>query len=58
MIVVEVVYDAHRYLNSQHPSLKHQKDWRDTKQDSMDMHYHRGRKVFQATKFRKGACEK
>mmetsp|Transcript_20079 Transcript_20079/g.60665 ORF Transcript_20079/g.60665 Transcript_20079/m.60665 type:complete len:566 (-) Transcript_20079:656-2353(-) len=45
------------YLNSQHPSLKHQKDWRDTKQDSMDMHYHRGRKVFQATKFRKGACE-
>ena len=47
-----------RYLNSQHPSLKHQKDWRDTKQDSMDMHYHRGRKIFQANKFRKGACEK
>jgi pre-mRNA-processing factor SLU7 len=46
------------YLNSQHPSLKHQKDWREGQQDSMSMHYHRGRKVFQATKFRKGACDK
>lgn len=46
------------YLNSQHPSLKHQKDWRQHEQDSINKSYDRGVKVFQATKFRKGACEK
>ena len=46
------------YLNSQHPSLKHQKDWRQHEQDSIHVKRDRGAKVFQATKFRKGACEK
>ena len=43
------------YLNSQHPSLKHQKNWK-TKGEAGQW-YERGAKVFQADKFRKGACE-
>ena len=45
------------YLNSQHPSLKHQKDWRTHAEDNIQKGYDRGKKVFQATKYRKGACE-
>lgn len=46
------------YLNQQHPSLKHQKDWHDDKKDDMAKWYDRGATTFQAKKFRKGACEK
>jgi pre-mRNA-processing factor SLU7 len=42
---------------SQGPGLKHQKDWRDKLADG-EKWYDRGAKVFQATKWRKGACEK
>ena len=45
------------YLNDNRPSLKHQKNWREGGDDT-GKHYDRGVKVFQATKFRKGACEK
>lgn len=45
------------YLNNNQPSLKHQKDWRQQAKDDRKF-YDRGAKVFQATKFRKGACEK
>jgi pre-mRNA-processing factor SLU7 len=45
------------YLNTNHPTLKHQRDWRGAKEDSKEW-YDRGAKVFQATKYRKGACEK
>ena len=45
------------YLNSSAPSLKHQKDWR-TKASDSRQYYDRGAKTFQATTFRKGACEK
>eukprot|EP00887_Chlorella_sp_A99_P007525 scaffold2.g7525.t1 len=44
------------YLNADKPSLKHQKNWKDGVQDDRAW-YDRGVKVFQATKFRKGACE-
>ena len=46
------------YLNSVHPSLKHQKDWRQHAEDNIQKGYDRGKKIFQATKYRKGACEK
>ena len=45
------------YLNSTHPSLKHQKDWRDQLKDDRKF-YNRGEKTFQAKTFRKGACDK
>lgn len=45
------------YLNTDKPSLKHQKNWKDGVQDDKAW-YDRGAKVFQANKFRKGACEK
>lgn len=45
------------YLNNNQPSLKHQKDWRQHAKDDRQ-YYDRGAKVFQATKFRKGSCEK
>mmetsp|Transcript_8584 Transcript_8584/g.24666 ORF Transcript_8584/g.24666 Transcript_8584/m.24666 type:complete len:547 (-) Transcript_8584:75-1715(-) len=45
------------YLNQQHPSLKHQKDYRDKAKDDMAKWYDRGAKTFQAKKYRKGACE-
>jgi len=45
------------YLNTSHPSLKHQKNWKGGVQDEKAW-YDRGVKVFQATKYRKGACEK
>jgi pre-mRNA-processing factor SLU7 len=46
------------YLNQQHPSLKHQKDYREQKKDDFSKWYDRGAKSYQANKFRKGACEK
>ncbi|BDA42492.1 Pre-mRNA-splicing factor SLU7 [Coccomyxa sp. Obi] len=45
------------YLNNNQPSLKHQKDWRQHAKDEVGKFYDRGAKVFQAKKFRKGACE-
>merc|ERR1719379_514452 len=44
------------YLNQEHPSLKHQKAWNPEKKDSGQW-YERGAKGYQATKYRKGACE-
>ena len=46
------------YLNQVHPSLKHQKDYREEKKDDFSKWYERGAKTYQAKKFRKGACEK
>ena len=46
------------YLNNDRPSLKHQRNWK-TGQDGDGMKwYNRGIKVYQASKYRKGACEK
>lgn len=45
------------YLNSDRPTLKHQRNWKEKGEDGMRW-YDRGVKVFQATKWRKGACEK
>jgi pre-mRNA-processing factor SLU7 len=46
------------YLNKDKPTLQHQRNW--NKKDGEDemKWYDRGAKVFQATKWRKGACEK
>lgn len=44
------------YLNSDKPTLKHQRNWKQQMEDSKRW-YDRGVKVFQATKYRKGACE-
>eukprot|EP00891_Asterochloris_glomerata_P005626 jgi/Astpho2/5626/e_gw1.00079.34.1_t len=44
------------YLNDNRPSLKHQKNWK-AGDKGAGRHYDRGVKVFQANKFRKGACE-
>ncbi|KFM27565.1 Pre-mRNA-splicing factor SLU7 [Auxenochlorella protothecoides] len=44
------------YLNNDRPSLKHQKNWKEGVTDTK-VWYDRGAKVFQATKYRKGACE-
>lgn len=45
------------YLNNEGPSLKHQKNWKGASSDTK-VWYDRGAKVFQANKYRKGACEK
>lgn len=45
------------YLNQAAPGLKHQKNWKDEVKDAKAW-YDRGAKVFQANKWRKGACEK
>lgn len=45
------------YLNSDQPSLKHQKNWKGGSSTSEKTWYDRGAKIFQATKYRKGACE-
>lgn len=44
------------YLNSDRPTLKHQKNWKNKITDSKQW-YDRGQKVFQASKWRKGSCE-
>eukprot|EP00976_Prorocentrum_cordatum_P111184 1195325-Prorocentrum_minimum.AAC.4 len=43
------------YLNNNHPGLKHQRNW-NAKEAGTKAWYDRGAKVFQADKFRKGAC--
>ncbi|EFN52055.1 hypothetical protein CHLNCDRAFT_139273 [Chlorella variabilis] len=48
--------DAPWYLNAGAPSLKHQRNWKDQVTDEMRW-YDRGAKVFQANKYRKGACQ-
>ena len=46
------------YLNNEGPTLKHQRNWKGEKvEDETQLWYDRGAKVFQATKYRKGACE-
>ncbi|EFJ38615.1 hypothetical protein SELMODRAFT_164109 [Selaginella moellendorffii] len=44
------------YLNAERPSLKHQRKWK-SDPNYTKAWYERGAKVFQATKFRKGACQ-
>lgn len=55
--IPEYMSAAPWYLNSDKPTLKHQKDWRE-KGDDKKAWYDRGVKVFQATKWRKGSCDK
>ncbi|KAK9704838.1 hypothetical protein RND81_07G014200 [Saponaria officinalis] len=43
------------YLNSDKPSLKHQKNWK-LEPNYTKSWYNRGEKGYQATKYRKGAC--
>ncbi|GLJ05215.1 hypothetical protein SUGI_0013910 [Cryptomeria japonica] len=43
------------YLNAEKPSLKHQRKWKSDPHYSKDW-YDRGAKVYQADKYRKGAC--
>ncbi|MCO5584542.1 hypothetical protein L7F22_038470 [Adiantum nelumboides] len=45
------------YLNAERPSLKHQRKWKSDPNYSKDW-YDRGAKVYQAEKYRKGACIK
>jgi pre-mRNA-processing factor SLU7 len=45
------------YLNKDRPTLQHQRAWNKKGEDKLEW-YDRGAKVFQATKYRKGACEK
>lgn len=45
------------YLNEDKPTLKHQKNWKGEEKKETTW-YDRGAKVFQATKYRKGACTK
>lgn len=45
------------YLNEDKPTLKHQKNWKGEEKKETTW-YDRGAKVFQATKYRKGACKK
>ncbi|KMZ64844.1 Pre-mRNA-splicing factor SLU7 [Zostera marina] len=44
------------YLNAERPSLKHQRKWK-SDPNYTKAWYDRGAKIFQAEKFRKGACE-
>lgn len=43
------------YLNAERPSLKHQRKWKSDPNYSKDW-YDRGAKVYQADRYRKGAC--
>lgn len=56
--IPQYMSNAPWYLNTTHPTLKHQKNWKaaGAAEDSRQW-YDRGAKVFQATKYRKGACE-
>jgi hypothetical protein len=45
------------YLNSEKPSLKHQRKWKSDPNYTKSW-YDRGAKIFQAEKYRKGACQK
>ncbi|XP_058738775.1 pre-mRNA-splicing factor SLU7-A-like [Vicia villosa] len=44
------------YLNAERPSLKHQRKWKSDPNYTKSW-YDRGAKIFQASKYRKGACE-
>ncbi|CAL5354483.1 unnamed protein product [Camellia sinensis] len=44
------------YLNAERPSLKHQRKWKSNPNYTKSW-YDRGAKIYQAEKFRKGACE-
>ncbi|KAH7573234.1 hypothetical protein ACOSP7_006760 [Xanthoceras sorbifolium] len=44
------------YLNAERPSLKHQRKWKSDPNYSKSW-YDRGAKIYQANKYRKGACE-
>ncbi|KAJ3690122.1 hypothetical protein LUZ61_019286 [Rhynchospora tenuis] len=44
------------YLNAQRPSLKHQRKWKSDPNYTKSW-YDRGAKIYQAEKYRKGACE-
>nr|KYP74662.1 Pre-mRNA-splicing factor SLU7 [Cajanus cajan] len=44
------------YLNAEKPSLKHQRKWKSDPNYTKSW-YDRGAKIFQADKYRKGACE-
>jgi len=44
------------YLNAERPSLKHQRKWKSDPNYTKEW-YDRGAKVFQADKYRKGACK-
>jgi pre-mRNA-processing factor SLU7 len=44
------------YLNAEKPSLKHQRKWKSDPNYTKSW-YDRGTKIFQAEKYRKGACE-
>lgn len=44
------------YLNAERPSLKHQRKWK-SDPNYTKAWYDRGAKIFQAEKYRKGACE-
>ena len=45
------------YLNSEKPSLKHQRKWKSDPNYTKSW-YDRGAKIYQAEKYRKGACQK
>jgi len=45
------------YLNKDKPTLQHQRNWFSKDKDDFRW-YDKGAKVFQATKWRKGACDK
>ncbi|KAG1663163.1 hypothetical protein FOA52_006060 [Chlamydomonas sp. UWO 241] len=53
--IPEYMTTAPWYLNKDHPTLSHQRNWK--QEGAQDQWYDRGAKAFQATKFRKGACE-
>ena len=55
--IPQYMTNAPWYLNNDKPSLKHQRNWKERAEDEKQW-YDRGVKVFQATKWRKGACEK
>ncbi|TMW86072.1 pre-mRNA-splicing factor SLU7 [Solanum lycopersicum] len=44
------------YLNAERPSLKHQRNWKSDPNYTKSW-YDRGAKIYQADKYRKGACE-
>ena len=54
--IPEYMTSAPWYLNKDKPTLAHQRNWKEKQSDNQ--WYDRGAKVFQATKWRKGSCEK
>mmetsp|Transcript_13894 Transcript_13894/g.29996 ORF Transcript_13894/g.29996 Transcript_13894/m.29996 type:complete len:564 (-) Transcript_13894:480-2171(-) len=54
--IPDYMTNAPWYLNKDQPTLTHQRNWKEKSQDGPQW-YDRGVKVFQATKYRKGACE-